>query len=498
MTMQAKKTKKNIKFTTIAWIMAIMLLVIIIPVNIFATVFDAEFDLTSSNMYSLTDTTKNYLNSIDEKIDFYLLMEMDDLRETEEAVRGTVDDITAFVSMLDAYAEFDCINFIDIDPDKNPDIAQELNPDGFVNLSHGDMVLKCGDNVKRIQANSMYSDKVDAEGNILAEYFHGENLITGAIKSVVEGIMPSVYFLTGHGEKTLEKDYTQFRKNLKNYNYDAKELNLTTADAVPDDAAIIIVAAPQSDITDDERSKLEEYLDKGGNLSLLMSPNNEDFNYVNIDEIMLQYGLAMDYNIVSETSSDYHVSGDENTILVNLVDASAHESEDAVDLTSALIDAESIYPYMPASRSLYNVQTENASDLVVCPLIETYDTALGKPYGGTEVDPDEISGKLYLAAYSMDRTRNNSKIVFMGNAEFIDDTHVSEDYTIVPVLLYLSSISWMYGSDVDMGVADKTLTSDQMVLATKEDTKMMLGILYSAPVVVGAIGLITWLRRRNA
>ncbi len=496
--MEAKKTKKNMKFTTIAWIMAIMLLVIIIPVNIFASVFDQKFDLTSSKMYSLTDTTTDYLNSLDKTIDFYFLMEMEELREAEEAVRGTADDITAFVSMLDSYAEFDCINFIDVDPDKNPDIAQELNPDGFVNLSHGDMVLKCGDNVKRIQRNAMYTDKVDEEGNILAEYFHGENLITGAIKSVVEGIMPSVYFLTGHGEKSIENDYTQFRKNLKNYNYEAKELNLTTADKVPDDAAIIVVAAPKSDISDAERTKLEEYMDRGGNLSLLMSPNSDDFDYVNISELMLQYGLAMDYNIVSETSSEYHVAGDENTILVNLVDASNHESDEVVDLTSALIEAESIYPYMPASRSLYNVQTENASDLIICPLIETYDTALGKPYGGTAVDPDEISGKLYLAAYSQDRTRNNSKIVVMGNAEFIDDNHVNEDYTIVPVMLYLSSISWMYGSDIDMGVADKTLTSDQMVLATKEDTKVMLGILYTAPVVVAAVGVIIWLRRKNA
>lgn len=503
--MEVKKTKKNIKFTTIAWIMAIMLLVIMIPINIFASVFNKKYDLTSNKMYSLTDTTVNYLNSLDEIIDFYFLMEMDDLREAQEAaLYGEVDEdgmstsVSALIGMLDAYAEFDCINFVDIDPDKNPDIAQELNPDGFINLSIGDMVLKCGDNVKRIQGTAMYSNVYDSNGNPTAELFHGENLITGAIKSVVEGQMPSVYFLTGHGEKTIESDYTQFRKNLKNFNYEAKELNLMTADAVPEDAAIIIVAAPQSDITDEEHAKLVDYMDRGGNLSLLMSPNNKDFDYANLADIMLQYGLAMDYNIVSETSADYHVSGDENTILVNLVDSSANASEEAVDLTSSLIEAESIYPYMPASRSFYTVQTENAADLITCPLIETYDTALGKPYGGTAVDPDEQAGILYLAAYSQDRTRNNSKVVVMGNAEFIDDEHVSEDYTIVPVMLYLSTISWMYGSDIDMGVPDKTLTSDQMLLATKEDTNAMLAMLYAAPAVVAAIGILIWYRRRNA
>lgn len=43
-------------------------------------------------------------------------------------------------------------------------------------------------------------------------------------------------------------------------------------------------------------------------------------------------------------------------------------------------------------------------------------------------------------------------MVVMGNAEFIDDEHLQEDYAIVPVYLYLSTITWMYNSDVNMGI----------------------------------------------
>ena len=113
----------------------------------------------------------------------------------------------------------------------------------------------------------VYEGDYDSSGNFIAEnaYFQGENYITGAIKSVVEGEVPSVYFLTGHGEKSIDDNYTSFRKNLKNYNYEAKELNLTTEEAVPDDAAIIIVPAPKKDITDDEKQKIDDYMDKGGN-----------------------------------------------------------------------------------------------------------------------------------------------------------------------------------------------------------------------------------------
>ena len=142
------------------------------------------------------------------------------------------------------------------------------------------MVVKYGNNSKRIPGNVMYYYEIDEENNVQNAYFQGENYITGAIKSVVEGIMPSVYFLTGHGEKSLEENYTTFRKNLKNYNYEAKELNLMTEEAVPEDAKIVIIAGPKTDITEAEKAKLESFMDKGGNLSLLMSPNDDDIDYI--------------------------------------------------------------------------------------------------------------------------------------------------------------------------------------------------------------------------
>ncbi|MGN1481204.1 Gldg family protein, partial [Porcipelethomonas sp.] len=397
--MDPKKSKKNIKFTTIAWALAAMLLVIIILINIAASTIDIKFDMTPNKLYSLSQTTTDYLDSLDDEVDIYLLMEMDEIRKD--------DSMLAFTSMMDQYSEYDKINLIDIDPDTNPDIVKELNPDGYLNLKEGDMLVKCGDLVKRIPASSMYlyEGEYDDNGefNVENAYFQGENYITGAIKAVVEGVIPSVYFLTGHGEKTLENDYTKFQKNLKNYNYEAKELNLTTEEAVPDDAAIIIVPAPKTDITDAEKEKLDAYMDKGGNLSLLMSPNGDETTYDNILELMHEYGLGMDYNRVYETDSSKHVSGDKYQMMVNLVDIT--ELDDTVkdgltDLTSALIEDDSLIPYMPESRSFFQYMGENSSELNICPLIETNETAYGEAYGGNEVDPSDISGVLYLAAYS--------------------------------------------------------------------------------------------------
>lgn len=118
--------------------------------------------------------------------------------------------------------------------------------------------------------------------------------------------------------------------------------------------------------------------------------------------------------------------------------------------------------------------------------------------GGPEVDPEDISGILYLAAYSEDPTRNNSKMVVMGNAEFIDDEHLQEDYAIVPVYLYLSTITWMYNSDVNMGIPAREKTYDYMTLESESDTNVILVILCASPIVVAAAGVIIWIKRRNS
>ena len=110
----------------------------------------------------------------------------------------------------------------------------------------------------------------------------------------------------------------------------------------------------------------------------------------------------------------------------------------------------------------------------------------------------EISGKLQLAAYSEDPTRNNSKLVVMGNAEFIDDTSIQEPFVIIPVYLYMSTISWMYSSDIDMGIPSREKTYDYMNLKSESDANMVIILFVGAPIVIAGAGILIWLKRRHS
>lgn len=503
------KNRKNTRSTAFALLMAALALAIAIPLNLLASRLNIIWDMTPTKMYELTDTTKNYLNGLDKQVDFYFLLDMDTLSTDTASM--------ALYHSLEEYASYDKINFVDFNPDSDPDLVRELQDNGGFKLKTGDIVVRCEDRYRRIPANSMYLDNYSTndDGTMTQEsaFFTGENYITGAIDAVVSGRDTVIYFLTGHGEKQIESDYTTLRSNLNDRNYHALPLDLNMTEEVPDDAAILIFAAPKQDISNDELRKLNNYLDNGGNICFWMSPNEEPVRYKNIESILEDFGLAMDYDIVYETDDSYHVVGDPYTFRCTVVAS----EEDGVQITSGLedyVDA-GIIPYMSNTRSFYPYlidATAKDTSVVTGSMLQTAanttdamgnaaSTAIGEVCGGDNPSAVNIEGEvLDLAMYATSSKRSNAKIVTMGNAEFIDDTNLQQDYMIIPVNLTLSTFSWMYDSDVDidMGIADKERNYDALRLDSEKDANTTNIVFVAVPFCVALVGVCVWLKRRYA
>ncbi len=508
---------KNRKFTAYAAVLTVLALAIAIPINLIASRLDIHWDMTPQKLYELSDTTKDYLDKLDadgQVVDFYFLMDMDYL--------ASDDDSMALHHMLDQFSKYDCINFVDFDPDERPELLTEINPDGYLQLAVGDIVIRCGENSKRIPGINMYKyvGDYDDEGEFVAEeaFFTGENYVTGAIDAVVTGRTSKVYFLEGHGEKTLENDYSTFYRNLIDQNYGAAQLYLPGMDAVPEDAAIIIVAAPKSDFSNEETRLLNDYLDKGGNVVFMMSPNDDHMRYTNIESILEDYGLILNYDLVSESNKNYFANEDPYTFQVDVV---APNADYGVDLTSELLDMTSsgIYAFMSNTRSFSRYLNPEDTTLKIESLLQTkstsssdgssvvdgmvyeevYSTAISEPYGGTDDFAEPIEGQVWdLAMYSQSGARNNSKVMAFGTADFIDDDSLTEDYMIIPVDLFLASITWMYNSDLDldMGISDKEKSYDYLTLGSEAKANMINVLYIAAPVVVGLVGAVVWVKRR--
>ncbi len=485
---------KNKKFTTIAWALAALVLAVAIPLNLIFDRLNINFDMTPHSLYTLTKTTTDYLDSLDAEnivVDVYFLGELEELE-------GELELLALYRTLL-AYKEYNCFNLIDFDPDTNPQVLKDINPNNFYNLSDYDFMFTYNGMVKRIPASLMYTYQYeeDSAGNtkVVSAEFCAENYFTGAMKSVVDGVEPTVYFLEGHGENTLDQ-YSKLVANLGNYNYGAETLNLMNAEAVPEDACIVVVAGPTRDISDAEYEKLNAFLDKGGNVSLLMTPNMDDVEYSNLEAMMQSFCIGMDYNRVYESDTARHASGNQFIYMADMVPANPDSD---IDLTSALINDTTIIPYMPAARSFYSIYGSNYTSCKIDTLIKTQPTAVGEPYGGKQTDPETVKGQeLTLAMYSMDSIRNNAKMTVFGSAEFMTDEATDTNYYIAPLYLYLSTVTWMYNSDVDMNIENKTKVYDELPINSSESAKAMMAVFLAIPAAMLVAGGVVWLRRRDA
>jgi|GEM_PF-113424 len=499
---------KSLGTTGFAILMAIVVAVAVIPVNMLASRLNVEWDMTPNSFYTgeLSDVSKEIIENLSEPVDIYFLMDTADLDGDYEV--GIV-----LKNTLEKYGEFDNINIISGDPDENPDLFSEFS-DKFDSLNKGDIIVK-GSNglVKQVLATNLFLSEplTSSESDNAEDYqytFVGENYITGAIKYVTDGTEPYIYFLKGHGEKTITEDYTTLTSIFESYGYVVGDVNLQTEPAIPDQTQVIVIAAPETDITDSEYQLLDEYLDNGGHIAFLLSPNGDEVDYTNIDKLMYDFAIGIDYDRVYETDENMYMSGDKYTIAAYLNDvtdstgSSGAGDENLTWVTEARQLIEQGYTLvMPESRSFYSYDevAENNSALTANPIIYASPTARAENYGGVDKVGNFTDGEiLYLAAYAEDTARNDAKILVWGNAEFADDEMYEKGYTVTSLSAFISSVAWLHDSSIDLGIAEKSFTLDYMQINSQSTANKILAVIIFIPVVVAGIGVLVWARRKNA
>lgn len=113
-----------------------------------------------------------------------------------------------------------------------------------------------------------------------AEILHDlhEPEVTQALQRLSSGHAQWLVFVTGHGERSLAKTgpsgYSQLADALQAQGLQTRKLNLAQTSAIPDNAAALVIASPQSALLPGETAMLTQYVQDGGNLLWLRDPDN--------------------------------------------------------------------------------------------------------------------------------------------------------------------------------------------------------------------------------
>ncbi len=448
--------KKATKIGSYNFIVAIIVLLILIGVNMLVSALPTtwtQFDISAAQLYSLTSSTKVVVNNLEKDVTIYWITQSGQEDAVIEKLLNVYDDMS------------DHITVVKKNPDVYPTFAQQYTEETVANNS---IVVESGDKYRYISYDEIYvvdTTTYYTKGSV-TQSFDGESAITTAIDYVVSDELPQVYVLTGHGEAELS---TTFADSIEKANMETVEFSLLNVDEVPEEADMILINAPTSDLSEDEVTMLEDYVANGGHLMVFSGPEQEDVDLTNLHSIIESLGVSYTDGIVIEGSRDNYAFSQPYILLPEIASS---------DITDTLIEEKSNV-IVPISSGL---TVSGSTSAVVTSLLTTSDEAFSKIAGYSidtyEKEDGDIDGPFSLAV-SVSSDSSDAKIVWIASDVILDDAYNSYS-SGANVDFVMNSISWMIGEEDAISIRAKSLDYNYLTInetAAKRIKIVMIGIL---------------------
>ena len=284
---------KRPKFNFTAAATPLILIAVLVLIQLISYRFTFRADLTDKRLYSLSAKTVNVLDNLDGS----------DLNATAFL---TADDYNRqqLKDLLEEYrSNYGGFVYKIVDPANNPSLVEQYDIG-----SNGTIVLEYKGKTQKIVSGE-------------------EEAITNGINRLLDDHSPVVYFVTGHGEKSIAGEYSQFSDVLKNERYDVRELLLLRENGVPADAECIIIGGQKTVLTDPEVSAVQTYMDKGGSLMLLLEPMRKS----GLEDYIASLGIKLSLDTIIDEQSQM-LGGD--VLLPIVTEYGTHVISRGMDLIS--------------------------------------------------------------------------------------------------------------------------------------------------------------------
>ena len=467
----ANKQNRKLVYGSNTIISSIIFLVILVFVALIAERHPLRVDLTESGSFSLSGETKNVLKEIDKPITVKCFYSS---AADQSQGKGKTKDL------LDTYQYYSKNIHVEfIDPDTQPEVARLYDV-----KTYGTIVLEGYDKKQVIQAAS-------------------EESITNALLKLSRKEQKKIYFLTGHGEHSLEstaKDgYSAAKAAMEKNYYAVAEFNLLQQPDIPSDAAAVVIAGPKKPIPEAEQDVLKAYLARGGKVMLMLDPLVK----TGMEGFVKGYGIEITEDVVIDRLS--RVFGASERIPV-VIDYGDHRITDNFTLPTLYPDARSVVPDKDAPQGVHLQTLASTSSNAWA---ERNIEMLKKGEAAFEEDKD-LAGPVPLvvlaniAVKSPENQADAGKkeapnpkdgiLVVAGNSLFAADTYFSlygnGDF-------FLNTINYL-ADEANMITVEPHQSANKALLLTRNQAQAMFWIvLILVPLAVLVSGLTVYRVRRS-
>lgn len=469
-----------------------------------------NIDVSSSKIYEITDTSKDFLKDLDTEVKFTVL-----------AVKEEADErIRTFLSKYASLSKNISVEWID--PVLHPSALQDYD------ASENSIVVSCEktgrnttvtfDKIVVVDYSSYYYT-----GSISENEFDGEGQLTSAVNYVTSEAGKQIYRTAGHGESMLPANITEL---MDKNNYTVSEWNLLMNPDIPEDCDLLLMYAPTNDLTEDEKAAVLSYLAGGGKMMLLLGDTGSS-DLPNLSAVMKEYGMEEADGYIADPQRCYQgnafyifpmlsVSGNmakglasEMVLLIN-----AH----GLNLTDPARDTISTTSFMTTSNSgtavtedsqtegtytLGAVATETvsgsgnsdhaeeeASENDTNSDAEDSDTKNSDAENSDTKDSDAESGG------SKTEEAKEARLTVISSANMIDSQITETFTTLENTTLFMNAVTANFDGVENLSIQPKSL-------AVQYNTVQHVGLLsllaiFGIPLVILVGGFTVWFRRRKA
>ena len=465
-----KRNQLAMKGGSYSLVMTAVVLALLIVANIFVSAMPTtmtKYDISSSKLYSITSNTKVVVNNLQQDVTIYWVVQADEEDAIIENLLGKYESLSSHIDVVKK------------NPDVFPTFTEQYTDEDVPNNS---LIVESGERYRYISYEDIYEYEVDYYSySYSVSGFDGEGAITSAIDYVVTEDLPKIYVLEGHGEGDLP---STFSEAVEKENIEYETLSLLTVDEIPEDTDAIMIYAPQSDISEEEKTMLADYTAEGGKLLVIAGPV-EGAELTNLNSLLSDYGVTMETGIVIEGNRNNYAFGYPYILMPDM-------QSDAI--TDPLIE-DRYYPIFPLSQGMTIGSTSNGT---VTELMSTSSDAFSK-IAGFELDTyDKEDGDIdgpFTVALSIE-TSGDGQIIWFSASDFLDDMYNAYS-SGANVDLVMNAISSLIGEREAISIRSKSINYNYLTISEETSSTLKLLMIGVFPLAYLGLGVIVILRKRG-
>lgn len=446
---------------------------IMVFVNFIGGYNSIRYDATANKQLSLAPQTVKVVEELPEEVEIVAFFNPDDA--------FTVAQADAVRDLLTEYERrSEKLSFRFVDPDARPTVARQLGVTTVPTIAFA-------------TSSRAVHVPLPPPGTTINP---SERDFTTALLIVTGQQQKKVYFLTGHGERdhddtTKPDGYGIAKAGLLSDNYAVETLSLSTQETpvIPEDAAVIVIAGPKTDLSEAESTVLFDYLKKGGKIMFLMEPNPP----AAFKELLFKYAVGFARGTAIDPASS--LKEDHKSILL----ATGQFADDQIteQLNGMLL---------AGATEVHRTIEKDKATLLVKPLIQTTEHSWQESDQLEEAFTPALdkAGPLQLAVLvnatapngqedSPIDPNNPTRMVVVGDADFGANRFYAYRSNSD---MFLNSINWLAQDTQLISIRPKPVVFRLLVVNRNEWNVIRFSSWLLMPVGIAIVGAYVWWRRR--